>query len=43
MQLIPTQGMVVAQRVDRGDLWPTRVAIALAFDQLVPSFPVTQV
>jgi hypothetical protein len=44
MQLTPTQGMVIAQRVDRGGpgLWPTRVVIALAFDRLVPSFP-TQV
>ena len=43
MQLIPTQGMVVAQRVDRADPWHMRVAIALACDRLVPSFPATQV
>ncbi|KAF8434348.1 armadillo-type protein [Boletus edulis BED1] len=36
-------GMLIAQSVDRTDPWPTRVAIALAFAQLAPSFPETQV
>ncbi|KAH0828924.1 armadillo-type protein [Lanmaoa asiatica] len=36
-------GMVIAQSLDRADPWPTRVAIALAFERLAPSFPETQV
>ena len=43
MQLIPTQGMVIAQMVNRADPWHMRVTIALACDRLVPSFPATQV
>ena len=37
------QGMVIAQSLDRADPWPTRVAIALAFERLAPSFPETKV
>ncbi|KAF9234000.1 armadillo-type protein [Melanogaster broomeanus] len=36
-------GMVIAQSLDRADPWPTRVAIAVAFEQLAPSFPDTAV
>ncbi|KIJ11894.1 hypothetical protein PAXINDRAFT_157123 [Paxillus involutus ATCC 200175] len=36
-------GMVIAQSLDRADPWPTRVAIALAFEQLAPPFPITEV
>ena len=43
MQLTSPQGMVIAQSLDHTDPWPTRVAIALAFQQLAPSFPATQV
>jgi hypothetical protein len=43
MQLTSIQGMVIAQSLDRADPWPTRVAIALAFQRLAPSFPATQV
>ena len=32
------QGMVIPQSLDRADPWPTRVAIALAFEHLAPSF-----
>jgi len=35
--------MVIAQSLDRADPWSTRVAIALAFERLAPSFPETQV
>lgn len=35
--------MVIAQSLDRVDPWPTRVAIALAFVRLAPSFPETQI
>ena len=38
-----TQGMVIAQSLDRADPWPTRVAIALAFERLAPAFPETQI
>ncbi|KAL4068779.1 armadillo-type protein, partial [Scleroderma yunnanense] len=36
-------GMVIAETLDRPDPWPTRVAIALAFEHLAPVFPDTQV
>ncbi|KIJ63493.1 hypothetical protein HYDPIDRAFT_175892 [Hydnomerulius pinastri MD-312] len=36
-------GMVIARSLDRSDPWPTRVAIALAFEHLAPSFPDAQV
>ena len=43
MQLTSPQGMVIAQSLDRADLWPTRVTIALAFQRLALSFPATQI
>ncbi|KAH7883448.1 armadillo-type protein [Phlebopus sp. FC_14] len=36
-------GMVITQSLDRSDPWPTRVAIALTFEQLAPVFSETQV
>ncbi|KAH0826065.1 armadillo-type protein [Lanmaoa asiatica] len=36
-------GMVIAQSLDRVDPWPTRVAIAMVFERLAPSFPEMQV
>ena len=35
--------MIIPETLDRPDPWPTRVAIALVFEQLAPIFPDTQV
>ena len=43
MQLTSPQGMVIAQSLNHADPWPTRVAIALAFQWLALSFPATRV